>query len=303
MSGPVLKFQQVTRRFGSTVALDGLDLKLEPGTVLGLIGRNGAGKSTSLRLALGHLHPDAGSILVLGHDPVTEGIKVREQVGLMSEEASLYGWMTVTEIMNFAAGLHPNWDPALAESFRKRLDLDPAKKIKNLSRGNKAKVSLVLAVAVRPRLLLLDDPTSGLDPLVRREVLEGVLESVPAEGGAVVYASHLIHDVERIADQVTVLDEGQSILEGDLEKIKERVRRVVAVFEGEPPQVPSLPGLVSLGRDNRTLSVVADGANGELEQVLHQAGAINVTVEPLPLEEILVACLKGSGREEGDNHA
>ena len=173
MSGQVLTFRKVSRRFGSTVALDGLDLNVEPGTVLGLIGRNGAGKSTSLRLALGHLHPDAGDIRVLGHDPVTEGIKVREQVGLMSEEASLYGWMTVREIMTFAAGLHPNWDPAFAESFRKRLDLDPKRKIKDLSRGNKAKVSLVLAVAVRPRLLLLDDPTSGLDPLVRREVLEG----------------------------------------------------------------------------------------------------------------------------------
>ncbi len=303
MSGSALVFEKVTRSFGSTVALDGLDLRVEPGTVLGLIGRNGAGKSTSLRLALGHLHPDSGSIHVLGHDPVTEGIKVREQVGLMSEEASLYGWMTVREIMKFAAGLHPNWDPALAESFRKRLDLDSGRKIKELSRGNKAKISLVLAVAVRPRLLLLDDPTSGLDPLVRREVLEGVLESVPAEGGAVVYASHLIHDVERIADQVTVLDNGKSILEGDLEKIKERVLRVRAVFEDEPPEELTLPGLVSLERENRTLSVVADGANGELEQALRQAGAVNVTVEPLPLEEILVAYLKGSGLEEGDNHA
>ena len=303
MSGQVLTFRKVSRRFGSTVALDGLDLNVEPGTVLGLIGRNGAGKSTSLRLALGHLHPDAGDIRVLGHDPVTEGIKVREQVGLMSEEASLYGWMTVREIMTFAAGLHPNWDPAFAESFRKRLDLDPKRKIKDLSRGNKAKVSLVLAVAVRPRLLLLDDPTSGLDPLVRREVLEGVLESVPAEGGAVVYASHLIHDVERIADQVTVLDEGKSILEGDLEKIKARVRRVRAVFENEPPEQLTLPGLVSMERENRTLLVVADGANGELEQALQNAGAVNVTVEPLPLEEILVACLKGSGLTEGDDHA
>ena len=221
MSGQVLTFRKVSRRFGSTVALDGLDLNVEPGTVLGLIGRNGAGKSTSLRLALGHLHPDAGDIRVLGHDPVTEGIKVREQVGLMSEEASLYGWMTVREIMTFAAGLHPNWDPAFAESFRKRLDLDPKRKIKDLSRGNKAKVSLVLAVAVRPRLLLLDDPTSGLDPLVRREVLEGVLESVPAEGGAVVYASHLIHDVERIADRSRFWTKGNRSWKGTLKRSRQ----------------------------------------------------------------------------------
>jgi ABC-2 type transport system ATP-binding protein len=119
----------------------------------------------------------------------------------------------------------------------------------------------------------------------------------------VVYASHLIHDVERVADRVTVLDEGKTILEGDLEKIKEQVRRVRAVFDGEPPEDLSLPGMVSLGRENRTLSVVIDGSGSDPEPELRQAGAVNVTVEPLPLEEILVACLKGTGRVEDEKNA
>jgi len=300
MSGPILQFENVTRTFGKVVALDSFSMEVQPGTVLGLIGRNGAGKSTSLRLALGHLHPDAGAIRSFGLDPVSSGLMVREKAGLMSEESSLYEWMTVRQIMAFAAGLHPNWDQDYAENFRKRLDLKPDGKIKNLSRGNKAKVSLVLAVATRPRLLLLDDPTAGLDPLVRREVLEGVLESVPAEGGAVVYASHLIHDVERIADQIIVLDNGHATLRGSLEELKGRVRRYHAVFEKDPPSSIDLAGLLSQEREGHALAVVAEGDNGAIEAALAAAGASRVTVEPLPLEEILVACLK-SGNPKGDD--
>ncbi len=299
MSGPVLRFEKVIRRFGPVVALEGFDLEVREGTVLGLIGRNGAGKSTSLRLALGHFHPDAGSIRSLGLDPVIDGLKVRKQVALMSEEASLYEWMTVREILEFAGGLHPTWDPAYAERLRKRLDLDPSRKIKDLSRGNKAKISLVLAVAARPRLLLLDDPTTGLDPLVRREVLEGVLESVPSEGGAVVYASHLIHDVERIADQVVVLDDGRITLQGGLEELKGRVRRYRAVFDQAPPARIDTAGVLFQSIEGRALVVVAEGENGVVRAALTAAGAGHVAVEPLPLEEILVACLRNR-TQEGD---
>src|SRR6185436_16721388 len=170
-----------------------------------VIGRNGAGKTTALRLALGTLWPDAGRIRTLGLDPVVHGSEVTARVALLSEESALYPWMTIAEIVRFTAALHPRWDASLASRLTLELDLDPAKRIRELSRGTRAKVALVLAVSPRPELLLLDDPTSGLDPLVRREVLDGVLQSVSHEGGAVVYASHLVHDVERVADRVVVL--------------------------------------------------------------------------------------------------
>src|SRR5436190_23088073 len=198
MSEPAVRFEKDTRRIGKTTALDGVVFDVPPGAVLGLIGRNGAGKTAALRLAIGTLWPDTGRIRTLGLDPVTQGLEVRTRVSLLSEESSLYPWMTVTEIVAFAARLHPRWDGAVAARLVQELDLDPTKKIKALSRGTRAKVALVLAVAPRPDLLLLDDPTSGLDPLVRREVLDQILQSVADAGGSVIYASHIVHDVERV---------------------------------------------------------------------------------------------------------
>jgi ABC-2 type transport system ATP-binding protein len=302
MSEPALTFDHVRRSFGRTVAMHDVSITVEPGTVLGIIGRNGAGKTTALRLAHGILFPDEGRIRVLGLDPVTSGREVRTRVSLLAEESALYPWMTVAEILRFGAALHPRWDAGLAESLRKRLDLDPAARIKTLSRGTRAKVSLVLAVACRPELLLLDDPTAGLDPLVRREVLEGILDAVPAEGGAVIYASHLVHDVERVADRVAIMDRGSIRLDDSLDGIKARIRRATAVFDGEAPRAVALPGQIDAAAEGRLLRVVGEGSNGDMEAELLRLGAREVRFEVLPLEEILVAYLREAGATEA-NHA
>ena len=292
MSEAALVFEGVVRRFGRTVALDGVSFSLEPGTVLGLIGRNGAGKTTALRLALGLLWPDAGRVRTLGLDPVAARRDVTVRAALLSEETSLYPWMTIEEIVRFAAALHPRWDPALAARLVRDLDLPSSKRIRELSRGSRAKVALVLAVAARPGLLLLDDPTAGLDPLVRREVLDGILDAVAGEGGSVVYASHLVHDLERVADRVIVLDGGHIRLEHDLDVLKGRIRRARAVFGTSAPASPTIPGAIDLAVDGRLLTVVAEATNGSLDASLRALGAREITIEPLSLEEILVALLR-----------
>lgn len=292
MSEPILSFEQVTRRFGRKTALSDVTLTVAPGTVLGLVGSNGAGKSTALRLANGVLWPDAGTIRVLGLDPVTDGLAVRTRVGLLSEESALYPWMTVGEITRFGAAIHPRWDPSLARSFGERLALDPAAKIRSLSRGTKAKVALLLAVACRPDLLLLDDPTAGLDPLVRREVLEGILEAIPGEGGAVVYASHMVNDIERLADVVAILDAGRLTAWTALDALKARICRVVGVFDGAPPDRLDAPGSLDVVRDGRTLAVIADAPAEALIAALRAVGAREVRVDALGLEEILIAWLR-----------
>jgi ABC-2 type transport system ATP-binding protein len=305
MSDAAIRFDQVTRRFGRKLALDRMDLTVQPGEVIGLLGRNGAGKTTSLRLANGLLYADSGSIRTLGHDPQQEGVELRARVSLLSEESHLHPWMTVQQITDYAAGLHPHWDTELADNLTRRLDLEPGATIASLSRGTRAKVALLLALAPRPKVLLLDDPTAGLDPLVRREVLEGILETLPAEGGAVVYASHLIHDVERIADRVVFLERGRVQLDSPLETLKREVRLVTAVFEEAAPSAVKLPGMLDSTVDGRVLSVVARGNDDELTALLRAQGAKKIEVSPLPLEEILVAFLRNgnSGDHEEIDHA
>lgn len=298
MTAPAVVFEGVRRRFGASIALDGVAFTVAPGSVLGLLGRNGAGKTTALRLALGVLWPDSGRIRTLGLDPVSQGRDVAVRVALLSEEAALYPWMTVAEIVRFTAALHPRWDKALAARLSAELALDPAKRVRELSRGTRAKVALVLAVASRPELLLLDDPTAGLDPLVRREVLDGVLQAVADEGGAVVYASHLVHDVERVADRVIVLDGGAIRLEGDLDDLKARIRRARAVFEGDAPCGDAVEGAIDAFASGRLLTITADAREGALEAALRNLGAREVSIESLPLEEILVALLR-EGRVKG----
>jgi ABC-2 type transport system ATP-binding protein len=301
MSDSVLIFENVVRRFGRNVALDGVDLEVRPGSIVGLIGRNGAGKTTSLRLAHGLLHPDKGRIRLLGFDPTSDGLKVRSRVSLLSEEASLYPWMRIGQIMELASALHPSWDQGQADALLKKLELDPEARIKTLSRGTRAKVALLLSAACRPDLMLLDDPTAGLDPLVRREILEGILGAVSEEGGAVLYASHLVQDIERVADRIAVLDNGRLVLEGSLEEIKNGMRRARAVFEGDAPTDVNIEGMIDLIPEGRLLTVVATASDSDLQASLKQLGAREIESEPLPLEEILVAMLRGGGsREEGD---
>ena len=296
MSGPTLLLEGVTRRFGRKTAVDRLDLHVPQGVVLGLLGRNGAGKTTLLRLATGVLWPDGGRIRTLGLDPVTQGLQVRARASLLAEESALYPWMTVGQIVSFAAALSTTWDSSLARDLQRRLDLDDKAKIKTLSRGTRAKVSLLLAVASRPALLLLDDPTSGLDPLVRREVLETLLETVVGEGGSVLYASHLIGDVERIADRVAVLDRGRLALEGDLEAMKARTARLTAVFAERAGVPQQIPGALDTRVEGRVLVVVSAEADAA-ETAIRALGPERLEREPLPLEEILVAQLRG-GRVE-----
>ena len=301
MTASAVVFENVRRSFGTTVALDNVGFDVAPGSVVGLIGRNGAGKTTALRLALGTLWPDAGRIRTLGLDPIVDGHAVATRVALLSEESALYPWMSIDEIVRFTAALSPRWDKARAARLTHDLGLDSSKRIRELSRGTRAKVALLLAVSARPELLLLDDPTAGLDPLVRREVLDGVLSAVSHEGGAVVYASHLVHDVERVADRVVVLDGGTIRMEGDLDTLKLRIRRARAVFDGDAPSAGAIAGAIDTHADGRVLTVTADARDGELDAALRKLGAREVTIESLPLEEILVALLREGRTKEAEH--
>ena len=220
----VIHLSELTRRFGAKTALASVSLSMPRGAVYGLVGANGAGKTTLIKHILGLLRAESGSVRVFGLDPVAEPVAVLSRIGYLSEENDLPGWMRVDELIRYSRAFYPAWDDAYAEELRRSFALDPAAKIKNLSKGQKARAGLLIALAHRPELLVLDEPSSGLDPIVRRDILGAVLRTIAGEGRTVLFSSHLLEEVEQVADHVTMIHQGKIVLSAPLADIKESHR-------------------------------------------------------------------------------
>ena len=221
MSDSVISGTELTRRFGAKTALENVNLSLPRGAVYGLVGANGAGKTTLIRHILGLLRAESGSVRVFGLDPVADPVGVLSRIGYLSEENDLPGWMRVDELIRYSRAFYPKWDDAYAEELRQTFALDPSAGIKTLSKGQKARMGLLIALAYRPELLVLDEPSSGLDPIVRRDILGAVIRTIADEGRTVLFSSHLLEEVEEVADHVTMISRGRIVLSDRLDAIKE----------------------------------------------------------------------------------
>ena len=224
MPEPVITVSQVTRRFGATTALDSVSLSLPRGGVYGLVGANGAGKTTLIKHILGLLQAQRGSVRVFGLDPVADPVGVLSRIGYLSEEHDLPGWIRVDELMRYSRAFYPAWDDAYAAELRRAFALDPSAKIKHLSKGERARMGLLVALAYRPELLVLDEPSSGLDPIVRRDILGAIIRTIGEEGRTVLFSSHLLGEVEEVADHVTLISHGRIVLSAPLDEIKQAHR-------------------------------------------------------------------------------
>ena len=224
MSEPVISVSELTRRFGATTALDAVSLSFARGAVYGLVGKNGAGKTTLIRHILGLLRAPSGSVRVFGLDPVADPVGVLSRIGYLSEENDLPSWMRVDELIRYSRAFYPAWDDAYAENLRQSFGLAPSAKIRTLSKGQKARAGLLIALAHRPELLVLDEPSSGLDPIVRRDILGAVIRTIADEGRTVLFSSHLLEEVEQVADHVTMINEGKIVLSAPLDVIRESHR-------------------------------------------------------------------------------
>jgi len=230
MSEPLIEVSQLTRRFGARTALAAVSLSLPRGAVYGLVGANGAGKTTLIRHILGLLRAESGSVRVFGLDPVADPVGVLSRIGYLSEENDLPGWMRVDELVRYSRAFYPAWDDAYAEELRRSFALDPRARVKSLSKGQKARLGLLVALAYRPQLLVLDEPSSGLDPIVRRDILGAVLRTIAHEGRTVLFSSHLLEEVEEVADHVTMIDQGRIVLGAPLSTILESHRSLAEAF-------------------------------------------------------------------------
>jgi ABC-2 type transport system ATP-binding protein len=288
-SAAVIQIKDLTRRFGPKVALDNVSLTVPRGTVFGLVGANGAGKTTLIKHVLGLLRAATGSVRVFERDPVADPKGVLVHVGYLSEENDLPGWMRVDELLRYTQAFYPKWDPAYAEDLRRSFELDPAARIKHLSKGQRARAGLLIALAYRPELLVLDEPSSGLDPIVRRDIMGAIIRAIAEEGRTVLFSSHLLHEVERVADQVAMIHQGRIVFDASLDDIKETHRCLTLRFAEAQPRPPALAGVLTWDGAGYEWTAVCNGQLAELRTAAAVCGAKIVDERVPSLDEIFVA--------------
>lgn len=301
----VITTQGLTMRFRGCDALLDVDLQVEPGTVLAMLGENGAGKTTLIRILTGFQQPTAGAVSVCGLDPTRQPLAVRRRIGYVSDAPALYDWMTVAEIGWFTANFY---EPPFLDNYRDlaaRYELPEHRKLKHLSRGQRAKVALALAVAPDPELLILDEPTSGLDPLVRREFLESMIDRA-ATGRTVLLSSHQIAEVERVADTVGILHNGRLKICAPLDELKSSIVELTVSVDDPLVTLPPLPEpaeIISAETDGHHRRIIARHYVDEMHAALAgHSEVLAVRARSLSLEEIFVACVDsaaaGNARSE-----
>ncbi|HEX6398817.1 MAG TPA: ABC transporter ATP-binding protein [Steroidobacteraceae bacterium] len=289
MEHTVVDVNELSRAFGQKAALERVSFRATPGQVFGLVGSNGAGKTTLIKHLLGLLRATTGSVRVFGRDPVRDPVGVLGRIGYLSEERELPEWMSIDELMRYTQAYHPSWDAAYARELLETFALDPRKKVKELSKGMRAQAGLIAAVAHRPELLILDEPSSGLDVVVRRDILDAVVRAVADDGRTVIFSSHLLDEVERMSDHVTLMHQGRVALSGVLDDVRREYQRSRVRFAEHFEQPPVLDTALMMDGGGRSWSVVHCGPLEQFRHAVIARGGEIVESRDATLEEIFLA--------------
>ena len=278
--------------------LKDIDFELPSGSIMGFVGANGDGKSTTIRILMGLVHQDQGVVEVLGHAMPAQQALAKREIGFVSEDMRLYGAATLAWHMQFIRDIYPRWDRLYAESLVRRFDLKPEQKIRGLSHGQRVKAALLLALARRPRLLVLDEPTTGLDPVARREVLTELMAVLADEERTIFFSSQNTLDVEQISDQITFIDRGRIIDSADKEIFLDRWRRMRLIL---PPDatLPKFPGIVEIGGSSRLPVLTIARFEPGMVSACTEAGAAVQSVDPMTLEEIFIVNVQSRREKVG----
>jgi ABC-2 type transport system ATP-binding protein len=286
---PVIDIQGVTRRFGAKTALDDVCLSVPRGCVFGLVGVNGSGKTTLIKHVLGLLRAESGSVRVFGRDPVADPVGVLSRLGYLSEENDLPPWMTVAELIRYTRAFYPGWREDYAEELRRTFGLGLGQRVGTLSKGQQARAGLLVALAYRPELLVLDEPSSGLDPLVRRDILGAIVRTIADEGRTVLFSSHLLDEMERVADYVAMIDEGRIVLAAAMDEIRSSHRRLTLRFAEAQAQPPALTGALNWEGAGQEWTAICHGQDDDWRAAVSACGARIVEEHGVGLDEIFVA--------------
>lgn len=288
MPEAVVAVTHLSRRFGSTLALDDVSVEVPRGCVFGLVGENGAGKSTLIKHLLGLWRTESGTVRVFGRDPVREPAAVLARIGYLSEQPDLPEWMRAGELLRYTQAFYPRWDERYAGELLQQFGLDADARVKTLSKGQRARLGLIVAEAHRPDLLILDEPSSGLDPIVRRDILETIIRTVTDEGRTVLFSSHLLDEVERVSDHLALLHRGSLRLCAPLDDIKARHRRMVLRFEVAPQAAPDVPSAIHVEGAGREWTVLCDAHRTHGPSLAQHLGASLVEDTQASLDEIFI---------------
>ena len=288
MSEQAIVMENLSKSFGAQVAVSELNLRIQPGAVYGFLGRNGAGKTTTMRMLLGLMRPTKGSARVLGLDPASEAdlMRILERVAFVPQRKQLYPWATPAELVRMNKEFFPRWSDESAACLAKRLEIPMKMIFKKLSIGNQSKVALLLALAQEAEVLILDEPTAGLDPVMVDEILRTLVEDHISQGRTIFISSHHLGEVEQICDWVGILEEGRLLLEARLEDIRQEFRLVIASGEGLP--VPSSSDVVSATSDGRFRRYVLAREVDRFAAELRGQGASILEISPLGLRELFL---------------
>jgi ABC-2 type transport system ATP-binding protein len=309
----VVETHGLTHYYGARKSVDSLDLAIPRGSIFALLGRNGSGKTTTIRLLLGLLEPARGRSSVLGHDSANLPPQVLGRIGYMNEEHRVYGWMRVEQLERFQASFYPQWNHKVYAAVIDHFHLDPRRKVRHLSRGERAGLCLALTLAPEPKFLILDDPGLGLDTVVRRSLMEAMVYVTRDSRRTILFSSHILTDVERVADRIAILDRGVLRADCPLDTFRERVRRVSLRFDrplGSPSERPSdrssddprvrppdsvcdIPGLLQSAVADDRLTLTIANYTGDTEQRLRALSPREMQDVPLSLEEAFVSYVQG----------
>jgi len=287
----VVETVELHKRYGAVDALCGLSLRVPAGSIFGFLGRNGAGKTTTIKILLGMAHPGGGRATVFGlaADDRAASVEIRRRTAFVSDEKDLYDGMTVAEMIRFTAGFFPRWRGDLEQRYLRSFELPPDRKVKALSRGMRTKLALLLSLSRGAELLVLDEPTAGLDPAMTEEVLQALVGHAAREGMTIFFSSHQIAEVEQIADAVAIIDRGRTIVAGALDELREKFRRVQLVFAGDAPEGAfDSPGVARVRRNGRVLTVLATAGAESILDRGRALQAVSMDVVPVTLKEIFL---------------
>lgn len=288
MNDIVVQANSLSRQFGSTQVLRDLNLSIERGMVVGLLGTNGCGKSTLIKCLLGLLRLTSGTARLFGEDPWTLSANAKARLGYVPQEVRAYPWMTVSQVISYTAAFYPKWDFALTDDLVTRWDLPRDRRVGPLSPGQLQKLGLILALGHRPELLILDEPVAALDPIARREFLKSLLEVTQDEQHTVLFSTHITSDLERVASHVALMRQGKLALFEELDMVKDRVKRLRIASTSRLPSNMTIDGALRTEVDGPTALVTATNVNDQMLGNLRSRFQAEVIVEDLNLEEIFL---------------